>query len=205
VHLWERKLAQLPLAARCGLPIPRTLVASDFSRLTQFASEQPTVVKAVAQGFVAAEDAIESVYTHAFTGRFDDERAAGLCPTLIQERVAKIADIRLTVIGRTYFAARLDADLPDGLDWRRPGTDVRYSVTAIPPVVKAAVASMLEAMELRYGAFDFALREDGVWVFLEVNPAGEFAWIEETLGLPLRDALIDELLGLESMHGNVTS
>ena len=117
-----------------------------------------------------------------------------MCPTLVQQSLAKVADIRLTAIGRRQFAARLDADLPDGLDWRRPGTHVSYSPIEVPPHISESVSLMLRETSLRYGAFDFALMPNGDWIFLEVNPAGEFAWIEDKLGFPLRDSLIEELL-----------
>jgi hypothetical protein len=200
VHVWERKLAQLPLAVACGLRVPRTLVSTAAARLAAFAAERPAVAKAIAQGFLETEQGVESVYTHALPPeRLTDAGAARLCPNLVQERLAKVADIRLTVIGRRLFAARLDADLPDGLDWRRPGTEVRYSPTEVPAPIAAAVRTLMDRMTLRYGALDFALLPDGDWVFLEVNPAGEFAWIEDRLGYPLRDALIDELLSEDAL------
>jgi glutathione synthase/RimK-type ligase-like ATP-grasp enzyme len=201
VHKWERKLLQLPLASQCGLQIPETIVASDSARLLEFSRSQSIVVKAIAQGFVGADKEVESVYTHAISdGRLGDEFSARLCPTLLQQRIAKVADIRLTVVGKHQFAARLDADLPDRLDWRRPHTDIRYSTISVPASIATAVAKMLETMGLLYGAFDFALSEDGTWIFLEVNPTGEFAWIENELGFPLRDSLIDELLSLDKSN-----
>ncbi len=195
VHLWERKLGQLPLAAACGLRIPRTVVSTDAARLAGLAAGMPVVSKAIAQGFHETAAGVESVYTHAPpVERLTDAYAASVCPTLVQERLAKVADIRLTVVGERLFAARLDADLPDGLDWRRPDTPVRYSAVEVPARTAAAVLSMNRRASLRYGAYDFALMPDDEWVFLEVNPAGEFAWIEEELGFPIRDALVDELL-----------
>jgi len=195
VHLWERKLAQLSLAAACGFTVPRTLVSTDSPRLSAFAVEQPVVTKAICQGYIETGSGVESIYTHAAQlERLSNQAAASLCPTLIQQRLNKIADIRLTAIGRLRFAARLDADLPDGLDWRRPGTAISYTPIDVPGHVAEAVDRMLIETSLRYGAFDFALMPDGDWVFLEVNPAGEFAWIEDKLGFPLRDSLIEELL-----------
>jgi hypothetical protein len=49
---------------------------------------------------------------------------------------------------------------------------------------------MLANLGLRYGAFDFVRTPDDRFVFLEVNPTGEWAWLEEHLALPMRDAFI---------------
>ena len=49
---------------------------------------------------------------------------------------------------------------------------------------------MLEAMGLHYGAFDFIEDLEGRLVFLEINPTGEWAWLEEQLNLPFREAFV---------------
>ena len=48
----------------------------------------------------------------------------------------------------------------------------------------------MDDLGLSYGAFDFIEDVHGQPWFLEVNPAGEFAWLEVQLGFPIRDAFI---------------
>lgn len=98
------------------------------------------------------------------------------------------------MIGDRFFAARLDAIISDGLDWRRPGTSVTYTAIEVPAVIRSGVAAMMQKMKLAYGAFDFGVTANGNWVFFEVNPTGEFAWLETECQWPLRDSLIDVLL-----------
>jgi biotin carboxylase len=47
---------------------------------------------------------------------------------------------------------------------------------------------------LHYGAADFILTPDGRHVFLEINPAGEFFWLEKYTGLPLSGAIASLLV-----------
>jgi len=47
---------------------------------------------------------------------------------------------------------------------------------------------------LNYGAIDIILTPEGKHVFLELNPAGEFFWLERAPGLPISDAIADLLL-----------
>jgi glutathione synthase/RimK-type ligase-like ATP-grasp enzyme len=49
---------------------------------------------------------------------------------------------------------------------------------------------------LNYGAIDIIVTPDGRHVFLEINPVGEFFWLERRPGLPVSDAIADVLLGL---------
>jgi hypothetical protein len=51
----------------------------------------------------------------------------------------------------------------------------------------------LEAMDLRYGSFDFAVTSNDDYVFLECNSGGQFGWIEANTGLPITHALADLL------------
>ena len=53
---------------------------------------------------------------------------------------------------------------------------------------------MLGILGLNFGAFDFTLTKDGELQFLEVNSNGQWGWLEECTGLPMRRALIDVLL-----------
>jgi hypothetical protein len=48
---------------------------------------------------------------------------------------------------------------------------------------------------LLYGAFDFLRTPEGELVFLEINPTGEWAWLEDRLRFPMRDAFIQLFYG----------
>ena len=54
---------------------------------------------------------------------------------------------------------------------------------------------MLNELGLNYGAFDFVRAVNGELVFLEVNPTGEWAWLEHRLQFPMREAFIDTFFG----------
>jgi hypothetical protein len=37
---------------------------------------------------------------------------------------------------------------------------------------------LLEEYSLRFAAVDFAVANDGAWVFFEINPNGQWAWLD---------------------------
>ena len=45
-------------------------------------------------------------------------------------------------------------------------------------------------MGLYFGAFDFILDPDGRYVFLEMNPFGQWVWIEQLCTLRIADSLV---------------
>ncbi|MFJ3906152.1 MvdC/MvdD family ATP grasp protein [Streptomyces sp. NPDC090025] len=118
-----------------------------------------------------------------------DDRVAGTAH-LFQHRVDKVADVRVTVIGREVFSVRIDSDL---LDWRTDYDRLTYSVVEPPPGITDALHRYLDHFGLVFGAFDFAVDRAGAWWFLECNPSGQWAWMEPETGLPMVAAMADLL------------
>jgi beta-lactam-binding protein with PASTA domain len=54
---------------------------------------------------------------------------------------------------------------------------------------------MMDRLGLAYGAFDLRRREDGEHVFLEVNPGGQWLYVEDATGLPITEAVAGLLCG----------
>lgn len=67
------------------------------------------------------------------------------------------------------------------------------AVHNLSPDIEAKIQALMKEFGLIYGAFDFIVTPDGRHVFLEVNPAGHYMWIESKLGLPITAALADVL------------
>jgi D-alanine-D-alanine ligase-like ATP-grasp enzyme len=63
----------------------------------------------------------------------------------------------------------------------------------LPPAVEAKIHAFMQVFGLIYGAFDFIVTPDGRHIFLEVNPAGQYMWVEAKTGLPITAALADML------------
>lgn len=57
----------------------------------------------------------------------------------------------------------------------------------------AGIQRHLAALDLQYGAFDFAITSDEKYIFLECNPGGQFGWIEANTTLPITRAIADLL------------
>jgi glutathione synthase/RimK-type ligase-like ATP-grasp enzyme len=64
----------------------------------------------------------------------------------------------------------------------------------LPQSVEEKLLKLMEHFGLNYGALDLILTPDGRHVFLEVNPVGEFFWLERCPGLPISKAIANILL-----------
>ena len=61
--------------------------------------------------------------------------------------------------------------------------------------MRSRVAALLDSFALRFAALDFVVDPDGRWWFLECNPNGQWAWIEDETNMPITSAIADALEG----------
>ncbi|MFC8342898.1 ATP-grasp ribosomal peptide maturase [Streptomyces sp. NPDC057280] len=175
---------QLRLAQRSGLPVPATLITTFPQAAREFAERYPDLVVKPVSG-AHPQDPPRAVPTSRVAPDADFG-AVAYGPTLLQRRIAKRADIRLTVVGERMLAARKStAADPDEVDVRFASPTHPWQATEVPPRVADAVRAYLRGAELAYGAFDFAEDADGTWWFLECNQSGQFGFVEVETGQPI--------------------
>lgn len=197
----ELKPVQLESARRVGLRIPRTVITSNPETVRAFSrSVRGAVIgKPVRSGYVRTSGGDYGI----FTRRLDEVDLASLndalpCPIIVQEEVVKKYDIRVTLVGKRLFAAAIDSQSdPDAsVDWRRTSNpNLPHYQHELPDDVARKCLALARHLGLEYGAMDFALTPDGDYVFLEVNPNGEWLWIEDQLGYPISGEIADWLAG----------
>jgi ATP-grasp ribosomal peptide maturase len=191
------KPRQLRVAAECGLSVPRSIVTNVGTEARQFAEQVGgnLVYKSLSTGVVTDQNQARIIYTTRLTAGDLDDRSIGLCCHLFQEWVPKEFDVRLTVIGDRRYAVAVHAHSPEAeVDWRSHYAGLSYRVCETPIAVRRDVITYLRTFGLSFGAFDFSVTPDGRWWFLECNPAGQWGWIAEEIGLPIAEAIADELM-----------
>jgi ATP-grasp ribosomal peptide maturase len=197
-HPWrnriaEYKAAQLAVAARLGMSVPRTLITTVPEDARRFVADHARAVYKPLRAVHTPDTngARRTVWVRTVDpDELDDGVAA--CPHLFQACVPKIADIRLTAVADRLFATRIDID-GDHLDWREDYSVLSYTPLAVPPVIRSAVVRYLNAFGLVFGAFDFALAQDHQWWFLECNPNGQWAFVDNATCDAVAAALADTL------------
>lgn len=191
IHIAERKLHQLRVAQKHGLTVPATLVSNEGEELIRFAegAASGVICKPLSRSLLVSDEEELAVYTHRVEADELREWQAELsqCPTLLQAFVEG-TDVRVTVIGEDIYTVAVETEDEAHLDWRHRENVVSYSVRELPEAMESKIRGMMEILDILYGAFDFILTDDGEWYFLEVNPAGQWAWLEIELDLPMRES-----------------
>ncbi len=170
---------QLAAAARCGLPVPETMI-----------STVRPVASAMADRLHGA--VVVKPMSRFASGLVDEDNRAGWerAMHLTQQRISTRRHVRLTVVDGTMFAAMIESP---HLDWRRDIDACRYAVVDTPMEVAGPVRRLMALLRLRSAALDFAVDGSGRWWFLEINPNGQWLWIEHATGLPVAAAIATAL------------
>ncbi|GAB2452609.1 ATP-grasp ribosomal peptide maturase [Streptomyces incanus] len=177
---------QLRLAQHCGLPVPATVITTFPRAAREFAERFPDLVVKPVSGS-HPQDPPRAVPTSRVAPDADFA-AVAFGPTLLQRRIAKRADIRLTAVGERLLAARKAADPgaePAEVDVRFAPPGAPWEPVDILPRIADSVRTYLRKAELAYGAFDFVEDADGTWWFLECNQSGQFGFVEVETGQPI--------------------
>jgi ATP-grasp ribosomal peptide maturase len=194
----EYKPTQLAIAARCALRTPVTLVTNDPDAAVAFADRFGEVVcKPFGPNGIDEEGVYKIVYAERLTAaQLDTDAArAGVAVTAhqFQQPVEAAYAVRLTVVDTAMFAAAIHAHSDAARrDWRRDYAALDYETTTVPDAVRVGVLRLMSALGLRFGALDFLVTDCGEWVFLEINPNGQWAWIDQVAN-PIAHAVADAL------------
>lgn len=198
----KNKQLQLRVAKKLGLDVPRTLITNEQRAARDFAQAcDGKIVTKMLSSFAIFEGGEERVvFTSPVRAEdLDDLDGLRLCPMTFQEHIPKQVELRTTIVGKRVFTAAIDSQALDRAkdDWRREGVKLaeEWRPYDLPPEVETKLLKLLNVFGLNYGAIDLILTPDDRFVFLEVNPVGEFFWLEQHPGFPISETIAEVLLG----------
>lgn len=198
ISIAERKVSQLNAAQKVGFQIPYTVITNDWEEISDNLPEE-IICKASRSLYFDGEE-YRLLYTTSFLNVPDKlPLDRNPFPGIWQESLAKAREWRITAVGEETFDAAIYTSDDAKDDWRKHqnyGSKVEFRSEPFPDEQKEKCLAFLEAMDLKFGAFDFIEQPDGTITFLECNPNGQFRWIEDQLGLPISAAIADELIDI---------
>lgn len=176
-----QKIYQLRTAQAVGLPIPRTLITSEPQHARAFVDElglQRSVYKCFS---ATREDWRETRIMRP--EELELLEYVRYAPVIFQEYVPADVDLRVTVVGDKTFATAIHSQgLGYDVDYRVTLERAKVEPVELPAPVERRLRLLMKRMNLVYGAIDLRRTPEGAFVFLEINPSGEFLFIEELTG-----------------------
>lgn len=195
----RRKLDQLGFARSQGIPVPATMVTNRPEKVMDFynSCDGRIVFKALYNEFLSFGSRVLNVPTTLIgQEHLDKLDTLRKLPGLFQAFVNKAYEIRVTIVGTDIFPVKISpiGDL-DLADWRHPyaGASLRYEPVRLPREISNFCLSLLQHYGLSFGAVDFVVDKSGTYWFLEINPNGQWYWIQDLTGASIAEAIADNL------------
>jgi hypothetical protein len=123
-------------------------------------------------------------------------------PWFLQQEVVAPHDVTAVYVRGELFAFRLERDfLSDSPDWRKHISEHQQWVPlTLPADIATAIRDYMNDLNLNYGRLDFLLDSEEQYWFCEVNPNGQFAWLDLSGEHGLLRAVVNEISPLTEHH-----
>ena len=183
------KVYQLSVARQTGFRIPETLITQSIEEVTTFCQRL--------DGRVIVKPVVGVAGPLLFTQYIGDPkrldpRSYRVCPAVYQEYIPGTRHIRLNCFGDRSYAASIETS---DLDWR-PNLNVPIKSWPVPNSLHRQVRTVLDRLGLEMGIVDIKETPEGEFVWLEVNPQGQFLFLQPLADMQLDELFADYLLGL---------
>jgi glutathione synthase/RimK-type ligase-like ATP-grasp enzyme len=197
----SNKEYQLKIAHCLGLNIPNTLITNHPPAVKAFyESNKKNIITKMQSQFSIWKNKKEHVlFTNIITpDHLSNMDGLDQCPMIFQPYIKKKFDIRATIVGEKVFCAAIDSNVHPNMniDWRKRGLETLEDWFAyrLPGNIEDQLIRLAKRLGLKYGAADLIITPQEEYVFLEINPSGEFYWMDEYTNLNISEAISNQLM-----------
>jgi glutathione synthase/RimK-type ligase-like ATP-grasp enzyme len=199
----RHKMLQLNVAKQVGLLIPKTKISNspeDIRKFLQAGFGKTFIYKPFYSAYWKLDEggSARLPTTDISIEQLPSDGVLRLTPGIFQEKIDKKYEVRATFMGQSCVAIRINSqqNLEAKTDWRKADLgDLDIAIHELPVEIYDACVKMMRSLGIVFGCFDFIVTYDEDYVFLEVNEAGQFLWIEHLLpDVPLLDMMCQFLI-----------
>ena len=183
-----------------GIVVPDTLVTNNPLYVRDFYEKHNGNIcfKLQKGAVVDSPEGHLVVYTNRITsGHMENVDLVSQNPSLFQEYIDKEFEIRIVATDRTSVGVAIHSQESEvsKIDFRRYDFEnVPHRPIELPEHVNVFCSSILRNYGLHFGVLDFIYSKEGEYVFLELNPNGQWLWLEHESGVNLTKEVAENLL-----------
>jgi hypothetical protein len=164
--------------------------------------------------FLGGETIVKSLTFESVTGKSDtrvlyttrvaESELSPDFPWMVQEYVEANKDVTVAFVRDRLFAFELDRSLflNRTVDWRALPIDETAEMWRphdLAPDIETAIFAFMRDLGLHYGRLDF-LHDGSRYVFLEVNPNGQWGWLDSEGKYGLLEKILAEVSPATACH-----
>jgi ATP-GRASP peptide maturase of grasp-with-spasm system len=197
------KMDVLVLASRFGLDIPATIITGEKSEALEFARHHNSMItKGISEGF-SMEIENYNFYLHTILIEQKDIQLLPekFLPVLLQENLDKKYELRIFYLdGQCYSSVIFSQNDPKTkIDFRnynqeRPNRVCPYK---LPVEVAKRINRLMKHLKMRTGSIDVVITKKNRYVFLEINPIGQFKQVSAPCNYFLEKIVAKKLMANE--------
>lgn len=194
------KINQLKLALQEGFKIPPSVLSNNKDNLVAIHDRYESIIaKDICDGEIPiiGESVSQKVIMTSPVSKemicSSDEKQP--FPVLMQKNIEKRFEYRIVVAGESMISFRIDSNQHPIMkqDYRRGGFMVNYEKVQLDACFEKKLLNLHNKFNLFSGSYDFIEGTDGEFYFLEVNPAGVWAYIDKTCNGQISDLFANEI------------
>ena len=179
------KLSVLSTAREVGFDIPASLVTNSKKKLITFLYKYPDLItKCLSEvRSFRGNNELLGMYTSEVNAAVIKDLPESFYPSLFQENIQKDIELRVFYLNKEVYPMAIFSQLDQrtSTDFReynheKNNRTVPYS---LPQPIKEQTIRLMEKLGLNTGSIDIIKSTDKRYVFLEVNPVGQFGMVSK--------------------------
>ncbi len=194
--LTRNKPFQLERARQNGFKIPKSIISNNSGLVQEKTKDFNKAVYKPLSYFIVPPDRI--LYSSIMSQGEISEKSANIeqAPCIFQEYIDKDFELRITIVGGNIFPIKINSQINKAtqFDWRKDQLNIEYELFELPKEIEKKLLKLHKEFKIFYGAYDFIVDLKGEYIFLEVNPAGQWLWMEEKLNLNISKSIAEALM-----------
>ncbi len=198
------KLIVSNIAREEGFVVPDYEVISNLSQIAKSRTiKDRFVTKAIANGIYGGDDAYHNAYSYTELyekKNFPEDELVRVFPSLIMGLVEKKMEIRSFFLSGTFYSMAIFSQSSDQtkVDFRKYNQEVpnRCEPFRLPEEIEDKLRAVFHALDLNCGSVDLIINEKDEYVFLEINPVGQYGMVNMPCNYDL-----DKLIANYLIHG----
>ena len=196
------KLKVLYHAQRVGLDIPHSITTTSKKMVQDFFTQKGALITKAIQdigGGASIQGKSFIPYTQLMDQAFIDELPDEFFPAIFQEKLEKEYELRIFYLDGDCHSMAIFSQLDEQtkVDFRKynqekPNRRVPYQLSE---ELTLKIQQLMDTLGLDTGSIDMVVTKDKRYVFLEVNPVGQFGMVSTPCNYYLERKIADNLIG----------
>ena len=200
--IYLNKLELLKLAVATGIRIPDTLITGNKTEVMAFAAKhQGIITKNFSPGiFIKDKDRMLGNSTQLVEQAMIDDLPDHFYYTLFQERIDKLFELRIFFIAGAFYASAIFSQNNEqtkldfrNYDHRKPNRTPPFQ---LPADIAAKLNLLMEKAGINCGSIDMMVSDKNEYIFLEVNPIGQFAQVSIPCNYKIEKKVAEHLISI---------